>query len=399
MIEVIHGNWLDNFLLELMGTKTVYLISPFVTSNIVNHLLSNFNGAQIKFITRFNLNDFRSKSSSLAALKKLVLSGAEIKGIKNLHSKVYVFDDKSAIIGSANFTSGGFFNNYEFGIKTTEKEPIAESIKYFQNLWLLDSDILTLNRIVEWENIIKNSKSIPRIVELLDFGKIASTHGSAKRKYFIKLFGKTEHRVGLDFTSRDEVESSHCHWALTFSGKKGRPRKYNNGDVVYMARMLHGTDYAIFGKGIALKHVDKRDKASDSDIEQIDWKEDWPIYIRVQNPEFIDSSMGNCPKMSELINNLQYDSFDKTQQKHLDGEENINVWASLRQQADVQLSNISADWLENRFQEAKTQYGEILADFIENLYEGKPSLNEILNNEQIQPQIQTQMRLAQAADL
>jgi len=381
MIEIIHKNWLDYFLTELQGAKTVCLISPFVTSNIVNHLLSNSVDTKIKLITRFNLNDFRLKVSSLAALRNLVSKGAEIKGIKNLHSKVYVFDNKSAIIGSANFTSGGFFNNYEFGIKTNEKETITESIDYFQNLWLLDSNILTLDRILEWENEIKNSSNVPRNDELPDYGKIASIQGSVTRRYFIKLFGKTDHRVGFDFTSRNEVERSHCHWALTFSGKKGRPRKYNDDDVVYMARMLHGTDYSIFGKGIALKHVDERDVASDSDIEEIDWKEEWPIYIRVQNTEFIDSSMGNCPKMSELIDTLQYDSFDKTQQRHLDGEENINVWASLRQQADVQLSEISAEWLENRYQEAKSQFGEIPEDFIENLYEGNPTLNEILNNE------------------
>lgn len=114
MIEVIQKNWLEYFLAELNETKSAYLISPFVTKNIVDHLLHN-GSAKIQLITRFNLNDFRSKGSSLSALKMLVEKGAEIKGIKNLHSKVYLFDNKSVIIGSANFTSGGFFNNYEYG--------------------------------------------------------------------------------------------------------------------------------------------------------------------------------------------------------------------------------------------------------------------------------------------
>lgn len=380
MIEVIQKNWLDYFLAELNETKSAYLISPFVTRNIVDHLLKN-GSANIKLITRFNLNDFRSKVSSLSALKTLVERGAEIKGIKNLHSKIYLFDNKSVIIGSANFTSGGFFNNYEYGIKTTDNNTIIKTATYFNNLWNLSQEILTLNKIEEWENKIRTSKTVPKTDELPDYGKTASIQTSTNRKYFIKLFGKTEHRVDLNFTSRDEIEGSHCHWALTFSGKKGRPRKYNDGDVVYMARMLHGTDYAIFGKGIALRHVDNRDVASDSDIEEIDWKEDWPIYIRVQNTEFVDSSMRNCPKMSELIDNLKYDSFNRTQKRYLEGEEDINVWASLRQQADVQISEIASEWLENKFQEARVKFGTIPQTYINNLYSGSPTLQEILNNE------------------
>jgi HKD family nuclease len=380
MIEVIQKNWLDYFLSELNETNSVYLISPFVTKNIVDHLLHN-GSAKIQLITRFNLNDFRSKVSSLSALKMLVEKGAEIKGIKNLHSKVYLFDNKSVIIGSANFTSGGFFNNYEYGIKTSDNNTIIKTSTYFNSLWNISQEVLTITKIEEWENELRTSRSIPKNDELPDYGQIASIQGSTNRKYFIKLFGKTEHRVDLDFTSRNEIERSHCHWALTFSGKKGRPRKYNDGDVVYMARMLHGTDYAIFGKGFALKHVDERDVASDLDIDEIDWKEDWPIYIRVQNPEFVDSSMRNCPKMSELIDTLQYDSFDKTQRKYLNGDEDINVWASLRQQADVQLSEIAAEWLENKFQEARIEFGAIPQDYINNLYSGTPSLHEILNNE------------------
>jgi HKD family nuclease len=379
MIEVIHKNWLDLFLVELHVTNSIYLISPFVTRNIVDHLL-NKGSVHIKLITRFNLNDFRSKVSSLSALKALVEKGAEIKGVKNLHSKVYLFDTKCAIIGSANFTSGGFFNNYEFGIKTIDNNTIVKTLNYFNSLWSFNQEILTTQKIEEWENEIRKSRTVYINDELPDYGQTASIQGSAKRKYFIKLFGKTEHRVDLSFISSNEIERSHCHWALTFSGKKGRPRKYNDGDVVYMARMLHGTDYAIFGKAIALRHIDNRDVASDSDIEEIDWKEDWPIYIRVQNPEFIDSSMRNCPKMSELIDTLQYDSFDKTQRKYLNGDEDINVWASLRQQADVQISEIAAEWLENKFQEARAKFGAISQTFIDNLYPGSPTLQEISNN-------------------
>ncbi|NPD86030.1 NgoFVII family restriction endonuclease [Lentimicrobium sp. L6] len=380
MIEVISKNWLAYFLEELENTDNVFLISPFVTNNIVNHLLSNKKKAKIQLITRFNLNDFRSRVSSLSALKKLVSKGAEIKGIQNLHSKVYIFDNKSTIIGSANFTSGGFFNNYEFGIKTIDQVTISNSKMYFQDLWQINSEILTINQIEDWEKELKNSQPTSNNNELPDYGKKALIQGDRKRKYFIKNFGSDDSRVNTSFTTKEEIDRSHCHWALTFSGKKGRPRKYRNGDIVYMARILHGTEYAIFGKAITLKHVDNRDTATHADIRAIPWKDEWPVYIRVKDPVLIDATMGDCPKMSELIDTLEYDSFDKPQKRFLEGKPIKSAWGSLRQQADVELTEIAAEWLENKFQETKNKYGEVTAQYLSGLYQGNPTIKEVIDN-------------------
>ena len=386
MNEIIHKNWLAYFLSELKGTEKVYIISPFITKNIVDQLLSNFKGVEIKIITRFNLNDFRSGVSSLSALKALISNNGKVKGVRNLHSKVYLFDRKSTIITSANFTAGGFFNNYEFGIKSTETETIKESFDYFNSLWNLDSKDLSLSDIMEWEAIIKNSKQTPKEPKLPDYGIKASIQGTSEKQYFIKFFGKTDHREDVNFESKEEIKRAHCHWALTFSGKRGRygngrPRKYNDGDIVYMARMLVGGAYAIFGKGIALRHYDKRDFASAEDIVHVPWKKDWPVYIRVQETQFIDTKMGNCPQLGELMNVLGYDSFPTTQDKHRKGNESINPKDSLRQQADIRLTDIAAEWLEIKFQEAIESYGIVSNEFLDSLYQGTPSIKEILNNE------------------
>lgn len=326
MYKIIQKDWLYHFITELKGARTIYLISPFIAKTTVDHLLKHkCKETLINLITRFNLNEFQSGASSLAALKELVDHGVRIKGIKNLHSKLYLFDDKSVIIGSANFTTNGFFNNFEYGIKSIDNEIITTSREYFDSLWRLSPELLDTETIESWEVILKKSSHLITSPKLPDFGTKATIHESIKTKYFVKFFGKTEFRSDLAYHSRSEIERSHCHWALTFSGKKGKPRRYNHGDVVYMARMLNGNDYAIFGKGTALKHIDNRDTASTEDINQIEWKVDWPIYIRVMNTEFIDSSMKNCPKMSDLMECLNYESFYNTQIKHLRGEENINI--------------------------------------------------------------------------
>ncbi|MGE4288938.1 MAG: hypothetical protein AB7E36_09630 [Salinivirgaceae bacterium] len=50
-------------------------------------------------------------------------------------------------------------------------------------------------------------------------------------------------------------------------------------------------------------------------------------------------------------------------------------------QAYVQLSEIAAEWLENKFQEAKVGFGAIPKTYLDNLYPGSPTLQEILKNE------------------
>ena len=386
MNNTIQKDWILKFREELSKVDSINIISPFISKGLVDDLINHSVHKKIRLITRFNLNDFRSGVSSLSAIEKLIKLGVEVHGIKDLHSKVYLFGDTSVIVGSANFTNGGFYSNYEFGVYSDEKDIVYQSTDYFEKMWMESSNSVSIEDTEKWNEILRISKKIEKSSDLPDFGKqIVSPrldNENNNHQVFIKFFGKSEYRANLDYTSQDEIESSHCHWALTFSGRRGRygngrPRKYRDGDVVYMARMLEGNDYAIFGKGIALKHVDDRDYASEEDIEEIDWKEDWPVYIRVYNTLFINSTMKNCPKMSELMKDMQFQSFPTTLERYKKGEIQINPKGSLKQKADIQLTDISAEWLETKFQEAINKYGKVDQDYLDNLYQGTPSLDEI----------------------
>ncbi len=373
MIKTIKNNWLHEFKNELKDINHVRIVSPFITDNMVRHLLELFSGNRLQVITRYNLNDFKKGVSSLKAIERLLNAKAEIKSVKDLHSKLYLFDKKSVIITSANFTNGGFFNNKEFGILSYESSTITESTNYFNNLWNIDTKLLDVNVTKDWKTQISNSKPTPRPKDNLpDYGASLTDKIIKNRRYFIKFFGKNEHRVLLNYNSKSEIENGCCHYALSFSRKSNdkRPRKYRTGDVVFMARMIHNNDYAIFGKGITIAHNDIRDIAGPNDQKHVPWIYDWPILIRVYNTIFIDSTMQNCPKMSELIEELDYDSFLRTSQKHSNGIENINPWNSLRQQADIWLSEAGAVWMEQKFAEAISINGKVSDSFINQFYNG-----------------------------
>lgn len=373
-MKVIQNKWLDNFLKELTNTKELKIISPFITDNMVTHLLDNWNGNTIKVITRYNLNDFRSGVSSLKALRRLIEGGAEIKGIKDLHSKAYVFDSKSMIITSANFTNGGFFNNYELGIKSESKEQIKETLDYFEKLWSFNNDLLEMSKITEWQKIIAENRITTTGTNLKDFGTSIIKKVIGNKNYFIKFYGRGNNRANWNQNVIDIIDGTHCHFAITFPKGKGdrRPIRYKEGDIVYLARMIDEQEYAIFGKAIARKHDRIRDVASREDKEYIVWKEEFSIYIRVHSGEFLNTTFKNCPKMGILMNELGYECFKKTKERHNKGEENINPRLSLMRKPDIWLSEEGAYWVEQKFQQAKKKYSLIDQSFIDGLYQGNP---------------------------
>ncbi|KEQ28285.1 hypothetical protein N180_01230 [Pedobacter antarcticus 4BY] len=369
MFSIINNDWLSHFKEQVKGADNVRIISPFITDVMVDHLIRLYGKSEVKIITRYNMNDFRSKVSSLSALRKLVEKGFKVKGIKQLHSKLYLFDNRCAIISSANFTGGGFFGNYELGVKILDAQMILKSESYFEELFNIDPKCLVVETVNMWEAELATAtplKSLPH--DLKDYGMSPLKGNNSNRKYFVKFFGQSKSRADQNFRIRDMVEGSHCHFAITFSGKKGRPRRYSDGDIVYLAMMLPNGEYAIFGKAIAIKHLDKRDVATTEDIKYVPWKEDYGVYIRIKDSKFIDATMAECPKMSDLIESLSYESFHRTKMRHEQGETKINVRDSLRQQADVQLSDLGAQWLENKFAIATDNCGEIPDEFIKSLY-------------------------------
>ena len=73
-------------------------------------------------LTRFNLNHFYEGVSDFAALHALLRHGAEVKGVRHLHAKMYIFGKHQAFVTSANLTEAAINRNHELGFVTDEKE-------------------------------------------------------------------------------------------------------------------------------------------------------------------------------------------------------------------------------------------------------------------------------------
>ena len=78
----------------------------------------------ITLLTRTLLVDFASKASDLKALRALAERAGGILSLSSLHAKVYLIDNKRALITSANATHSGMHRNRECGYQLTSASEI-----------------------------------------------------------------------------------------------------------------------------------------------------------------------------------------------------------------------------------------------------------------------------------
>ncbi|WP_461639196.1 phospholipase D family protein [Labilibaculum euxinus] len=366
-MELYLKNWYKKLLDELLNTRELKIISPFVKEQVIRKIESQFNFENFELITRFNLQDFAMKVSSLSGLKFCVEKGASVFGIKDLHSKVYIFDKRAAIITSANMTNGGLVSNYECGIFITDKSVIQNLHNYFNDLKKIASNKLTIVNCDVWETKLVGIEVCKgKATSLSDYGATLTSFDKTKN-YYIKFFGKSDNRVELNFPITTEIDGALCHYACGFPLKK-RPQQVKEGDIIFMARMTKNpNDYAIFGKAIALKYTEGRDIASKQEIAERSWKQQWPIYLRVKNPIFINGIMADGILLSDLLSKFDYNSFPSTRKRYDDGEIDIKPTKSLMRKAYVKLTHNSAEWLDQKLDEALNNAGQVDDEFLKRL--------------------------------
>ena len=101
-IRLVYGGW-SKELVEAPSADAskLRIICPFIKVAALESLLSHRLG-NVQVITRFNLDDCAAGVSDIAALRKLLHIGAVVRGVRNLHAKLYLFGESRAVITSAN---------------------------------------------------------------------------------------------------------------------------------------------------------------------------------------------------------------------------------------------------------------------------------------------------------
>ncbi|MDB2685930.1 phospholipase D family protein [Mariniblastus sp.] len=369
--RLLDKDWADELIdARKSNPDSLLIVCPFIKLNAIKKIVGDNPCKKIQVITRFNKRDFASGVSDIEALRFLLELGAEVKGIKGLHSKLYLFSGE-AILTSANLTYAGLHNNYEFGCRLGQPNLVDECKTYFDSLWAASNSSLTNEDLDRWEKEVEEHQARHQgqgnfdvddegtDVGIIDCSLIPVRFLEAPSGY-VKFFGTANDRSSRSEKIFDKVKGSGSHWACTYPTSK-RPVSIEDGACIFMARMVEDpNDFMIFGRAVAMQHIHARDYATPADIEERSWKSNWPLYIRVHSGQYLGGTLANGVSLYRLFDDLGAEATAPTQRHKIAGEgKNIDPRKSVRQQAHVQLTPTALNELNRRLQESFDRFGII----------------------------------------
>lgn len=114
----------------------LFIAAPYIKDYGINIILDNARINNLRVLTNLDLPNVTSAGFDLGALLKLWSRfNLRVSSLGKLHAKVYIADDRVALITSANLTRGGLRENYEYGIILRDASLVASMLadmnKYF----------------------------------------------------------------------------------------------------------------------------------------------------------------------------------------------------------------------------------------------------------------------------
>ena len=380
-IRLIDGRWEEEFDEALReDASELRIICPFIKEKTIQMLL-NYQPNQLQVITRFNLGDFVDGVSDVAALRRLVVFDARVRGVKDLHAKLYIFGRKRAIITSCNLTEAALHRNHELGVVSTDGLFIEECLGKFDELWNDAGKDLVPAQAEDWDQTVRNylqgSGPQPDREGLSDFGvdigcvEALPVHApneiTLKTQAFVKFLGSDKNRFDLSASTIEVIKWEGCHRAVCYPTRR-TPVSVNDNDVIFLGRLTRDpNDIRVFGRAIGMAYRKGKDDASEAEIKKQGWRRDYSRYIRLHDAEFVDGPIGRGVSLHALMDELGADSFASTHRHKKEGVGNIDPRRAYNQQAQVMLTPHGFSWLNERLQDSFDTYGRVPGEFLDNL--------------------------------
>ena len=91
--------------------------------------------ARVRLVSSFSTARFHQGYSDTDAFRDVLARQGQVRNHQHLHAKVYIFDEHSAVITSANLTVAGLRRNWEYGVVLRDTELVGGAIADFEELW------------------------------------------------------------------------------------------------------------------------------------------------------------------------------------------------------------------------------------------------------------------------
>jgi hypothetical protein len=218
--KLIRSPW-DLAFVDLVSKveSNLLLVSPFVkvqsAQRIISELARRSVCDQVRVVGLTNLRP-ESALNGAMDLEALVELGRalplfELTHLPGLHAKVYVADDKLAVITSANLTEPGMSGNLEYGVALTEPGVVRQVRRDFENYARLGARVLP----ADVESLLSETRELKALLKEAE----QSIRRRAKRAFQEKL-KSTENQL-LKQRARGRTTQGLLCEAILFALSKG----------------------------------------------------------------------------------------------------------------------------------------------------------------------------------
>jgi HKD family nuclease len=411
MIDIISYNHKDMInTLFLESKDKIRIISPFLSKQMASLLAEAArNGVDCSFITRFYLQDFLDGANSLDGLQEMLDAHVNLYAVIGLHTKLYLFDNNKAIVGSANFTEGGLVRNIELSVFMSDEPTIDKLNDHYSEILdavnKADEGIITqemINDFKERYDKIKNEKSKTKGGTSIYYNmKGAALDTKSKRlknnngvseeleininekfsdPVYLCLGGKTDkishknlRNIILKFSHSDKDRADANQpmnvnlvkdngkeiYITNFSrSKKKSAEKVEEGDEIFFC--VHSYDKngdkspMIAGKGYFRQYHSNNDAQKKDWFKTMDWLKDYPIYCVIEKAKILDTPLKNCIPLREITEILGFNTYMKSRDNP---EKYKNVKNLHSQQAMMLISPEAKEYIDLKLDELGEQYG------------------------------------------
>ncbi|MDE0462793.1 MAG: hypothetical protein OXH93_10300 [Caldilineaceae bacterium] len=196
---------------------------------------------------------------------------------------------------------------------------------------------------------------------------LASGLDTPESQAIVKFLGSDKNRRSRSVSTMKIIEEEGCHWAVSYRRNR-RPRIVQDGDIIFLGRLTRDPkDIRIFGRATAMAYKEGRDDATEANIDRRGWRSDFPHFARVYNAEFVDGPIENGVSLYELMDELETDSYEVTQENRDSGTGNTSARMAIRRQTQMRLSLEGYSWLRERLEEAFDKHGKVPRTALERL--------------------------------
>jgi len=218
--RLIRSPWERTFI-DLVSSveNDLLLVSPFVKSQsarrVVSELTRRSVHEEVRVVAVTNLRP-ESALNGAMDLEAIVELGKslplfELTHLPGLHAKVYVADDRSAIVTSANLTEPGISRNLEYGVALTDRSLVRRVRKDFEGYALLGARVSP----VDVEALLDETRELKALFKAAE----RSIHRRARRAFQEKL-RSTQNQLLRQRAKGRTTQSMLCD-AILFSLSKG----------------------------------------------------------------------------------------------------------------------------------------------------------------------------------